>query len=89
MRRSGKAFLSEGLSRGREANLELRWEDNFSIAAHVDEDGVVVISANREGLMSLANLLHSLAAEPSGAHVHLDEHNSLEDGSREVIIERV
>lgn len=69
--------------------MELRWEDNFSIAVRIDEDGTAVISANREGLMSLANLLHSLAAEPSGAHVHLDEHNSLEDGSREVIIERV
>ena len=46
-------------------------------------------SANREGLISLANILVDLAKEGPGAHVHLDENNSLEDGSAELIIERV
>lgn len=65
-----------------------RWEDGFEMSTSV-RDGEVTISANREGLVSLANILMDLADEGSGAHIHLDEHNSLEDGSAELIIERV
>lgn len=49
----------------------------------------VSISANRAGLLSLANILSDLANEELGAHIHLDENSSLEDGSAELVIERV
>ncbi len=68
--------------------MDIRWEDGFEIRATVNE-GEMVISANREGMLSLANVLRDLAEEVPGAHVHLDEHNSLEDGSCDLIIERV
>ena len=46
-----------------------------------------VINANKEGLLSLANILTALSHETaSGAHIHLDQYNSLEDGSTELII---
>ena len=48
-----------------------------------------MISANREGLLSLAGILTSIAGELPGYSLHLDEYNSLEEGSSEMIIERV
>ena len=71
-----------------ERGMRIWWEDGFEIRATV-RDGEVTISANREGMVSLANILLDLAEERPGAHVHLDEYNSLEDGSCELIIERV
>ena len=67
--------------------MECRWEEGFAIRVRAG-DGAAVISANREGLISLANILTALAEEPPGSHVHLDASNSLEDGSAELIIER-
>jgi hypothetical protein len=71
-----------------ERGMRIWWEDGFEIRAAVRGDEVT-ISANREGMVSLANILLDLAEERPGAHVHLDEYNSLEDGSCELIIERV
>ena len=67
--------------------MELTWIDGFSIRVAA-ENGTVLISANKAGLLSLANHLTGLAEEPSGDHFHLDEYNSLEDGSAELIIEK-
>ena len=67
--------------------MELKWDDGFSIATTIN-NGAITISANREGLLSLARLLQSLASEPPGAHIHLDQYNSLEDGSVELVIDR-
>lgn len=66
------------------------WEDDFVISVRKD-DGQIVIQANRDGLISLARLLLTLAQDrvPAGHHVHLDEYNSLEDGSCEIIFERM
>ena len=64
------------------------WADGFSISIRVDADAVVV-SANREGLLSLSRHLAALANEKPGCHFHLDEHNSLEEGSCELIVEQV
>ena len=63
------------------------WIDGFEITVRID-NGTAVISANREGLISLANHLKSLAEEPSGSHIHLDVYNSLEEGSSELIFEK-
>ena len=67
--------------------MELNWADGFGIKVR-NENGAAVISANREGLLSLADHLKSLAEEPSGSHIHLDAYNSLEEGSSELILEK-
>ena len=50
----------------------------------------IVISANKEGLLSLANHLVNLAQYdiPVGSHIHLDQYNSLEKGSNDVIFQK-
>ena len=66
--------------------MEIKWIDGFSIRVNII-NGAAVISANKEGLLSLAEQLTALAEEASGSHIHYDEHNSLEDDSAEMIIE--
>ena len=68
--------------------MTIEWVDGFEIRVSID-DGTVKISANKEGLLSLAGQLRTLADVPPGSHIHYDEHNSLEAGSIEMIIERV
>ncbi|MBP3898079.1 MAG: hypothetical protein J6D57_09675 [Mogibacterium sp.] len=68
--------------------MKIGWIDGFEIKA-VAENGEIVISANREGMLSLANHLMALADGVPGEHIHYDEHNALEKGSAELIIERV
>ncbi len=68
--------------------MRFDWVDGFELRV-TEDDGGVTISANREGLLSLANHLRALAEEPGQAHFHLDEHNSLEEGSCELVVEKV
>ena len=68
--------------------MKIEWVDGSEIHVSV-EHGDVVISANREGLLSLAMQLKMLAEETPGSHIHYDENNSLEEGSAEMIIERL
>jgi hypothetical protein len=69
--------------------MNVNWEDGFAIRVKA-EAGCVLVSANREGLRSLAGILLSLAEEPRpGTHIHLDAYNSLEDGSDELILEKL
>lgn len=68
--------------------MDFIWEPGFEIGVSTD-DGGAVISANRAGLISLANHLMTLAHGKPGDHFHLDEHNSLEEGSAELIVELV
>lgn len=68
--------------------MRIRWEDGFEIRVAISGEEVT-ISANREGLISLANIMLDLVEELPGAHVHLDERNCLGDGSCKLIIERV
>ena len=65
--------------------MDITWEDGFSIKVKVDS-GTVIISANKEGLLSLAKQLTTLAEALPGNHIHYDEYNSLEEGSAEMII---
>lgn len=70
-------------------NMETKWEDDYTIRVSVDEGNTVLISANKEGLLSLAAHLEALAYEDIGSHNHYDEYNSLEEGSSELIIEKI
>lgn len=65
--------------------MEFKWEEGFTITVSIQE-GAAVISGNREGLLSLANHLNALAQGEPGDHFHLDENNSLEEGSAELIV---
>lgn len=69
--------------------MEFHWEDDFMIATKIENDAIVV-SANASGLRSLANHLLTLADEEGEhGHFHLDEYNSLEDHSVELIVEKI
>ena len=68
--------------------MDIDWIEGFNIKVRVDDKGTVVISANKEGLLSLASQLSALAIQENGAHIHYDEYNSLENGSAELIIEK-
>lgn len=65
--------------------MDIVWRDGFEITVKSDGD-TVVISANREGLRSLADHFAALAEGEPGDHIHYDEHNSLEEGSAEFIV---
>lgn len=68
--------------------MDVKWKDGFKIKVCLLSDEIT-LSANREGLLSLADQLIALANEPSGAHIHYDEHNSLEDNSVPLVIEKI
>ena len=68
--------------------MRIEWVDGSEIRAAV-ENGEIVISANRAGLLSLAKQLAALADGAPGDHVHYDAHNALEEGSAEMIIVRI
>lgn len=70
--------------------LQLNWEKDFSIKV-IQNENEVILTANKAGLYSLANHLLNLAQDgaPAGSHIHLDENNSLEEGSSDLIIEKV
>lgn len=68
--------------------MRIDWEEGFEINASMDK-GMIRIMANKQGLVSLANILLALAEESPGSHIHLDKDNSLEDGSCELVIERI
>ena len=67
--------------------MEIKWRDGSEISVSADGDAVS-ITANREGLLSLAEQLTALAEELPGTHIHYDEYNSLEEGSADMIIEK-
>ena len=67
--------------------MRIEWIDEFSISVK-NADKEVTISANREGLLSLARHFQALAEGAPGDHIHYDEYNSLEEGSAEMIIEK-
>lgn len=68
--------------------MKIPWNDGFEIRVRM-EKGAVILSANQAGLLSLANQFAALAEGMPGDHIHYDEANSLEEGSAEMIIERI
>ena len=67
--------------------MQIKWVDGAEIRVTI-ENGAVTMTANKEGLLSLATQLAALAEAAPGSHIHYDEYNSLEEGSAEMIIER-
>ena len=68
--------------------MELHWQGNETITV-TNRVNEVLLSADRQGLRSLGNILLVLAEEEPGSHIHLDEYNSLEGGSVDRIIEHL
>ena len=68
--------------------MTINWVDGFEIRVSV-EHNEAVISANKEGLLSLAQQLTALAEETAGSHIHYDEYNALEERSAELTIEKL
>ena len=67
--------------------MTIEWIKGLEIKAVTEKDEIV-ISANREGLLSLAKQLTALADGAPGDHIQYDVYNSLEEGTAEIIIER-
>ena len=67
--------------------MQFNWVNGFTITVKAG-DGTVVLSANRQGLLSLARFFTDLAELPPGSHFHLDAFNALEEGSAEPIVEK-
>ena len=67
--------------------MDIEWVDGSEIRTREDH-GAVILSANREGLLSLSKQLAALAETAPGCHIHYDEYNALEAGSVEMIIEK-
>ena len=65
--------------------MRIEWIEGFEIRV-TSEHKETVITANREGLLSLARQLTVLAGQQPGSHIHYDQQNSLEEGSSELII---
>ena len=68
--------------------MKIEWIEGSEIAVNIYNKEVTG-SANKEGLLSLAGQLKALAEGVPGDHIHYDEDNSLEEGSAELVIERV
>lgn len=73
-----------------EVGLQSSWVDGFILKTDIIENQIQ-IQANKAGLISLAKQLLSLAQDEAriGCHYHLDECNSLEAGSIELIISKI
>ncbi len=69
--------------------MEIKWEDDSEISVRVEEDGAVVLSGNKAGLLTLSRMMADLAECETGEHVHLDERDGLEDESSGLIIEKL
>ncbi len=68
------------------------WEKNSLIKTEIEknnkEGDSFYIIANKEGYITLANILLEMAKEETydGYHIHLDEYNGLEKGSVELTL---
>ncbi|NRF37199.1 hypothetical protein HQN83_00630 [Pedobacter sp. LMG 31643] len=74
----------------RDTGITYLWTEGFELNVTIDNN-VVIIKANKEGLISMANHLLNLAQDgiPKNHHMHFDEFSSLEGGLEELIIEKI
>lgn len=70
--------------------VKCNWIGDFTIKVSIEGDSIV-ISANKDGLMSLSNHFANLAQDtvPINCHLHFDEYNSLEIGSLELVVQKI
>jgi hypothetical protein len=70
--------------------IKYLWENGFEISVS-NINNETVIMANKAGLLSLANHLLTLAQDgvPINSHLHYDHYNSLEEGSKELVIQKI
>ena len=69
-----------------------KWIGDSSITISLEDEDTVVISANKDGLLSLANHLLNLSQDsvPDHFHMHFDDLNGgVESGSLGIIIEKI
>jgi hypothetical protein len=72
--------------------LSLKYRADAEITVYTEaETQTTVIRANADGWKTLAAACMTLAQEnvPAGSHLHLDEWNFFEKGSREIILTRI
>jgi hypothetical protein len=69
--------------------MKIEWVEGSEISVRVSGDKEITVSANREGLLSLAGQLKALAEGMPGDHIHYDDYSSLEEGSADMVIERI
>ena len=69
--------------------MKIEWVEGSEISVRISGEKEITVSANREGLLSLAGQLKTLAEGNPGDHIHYDEYSSLEEGSAEMIVERM
>jgi len=69
--------------------IRLYWKGGFEIEVKTSNREIVV-SANKERLISLAKHLLSLIQDsvPTHHHFHLDEYNVLEEGSTPLVFQK-
>jgi len=74
----------------KQKGIKTIWDNNFIVESAIHGNSIV-IRANEAGLRSLARHLLTLAQNevPKGAHIHYDDLNSLEDGSCEIVLEKL
>jgi hypothetical protein len=68
--------------------LPSKWVGDFEIDTSSSEDGQIVIWANKDGLLSLANDLLILAQDkvPAGRHHHYEPNYGLTENSISLVI---
>lgn len=73
----------------KEGGFEFIWENNSVIETRYS-DNALTIKTNKDGLISLGRHLIALAQDTLGEkyHISFDEFNDLEEGSKELIIEK-
>ncbi len=69
--------------------MKIEWIEGSEISVRISGEKEITVSANREGLLSLAGQLKALAEGMPGDHIHYDDYSSLEEGSVEMVIKRI
>ena len=69
--------------------MNITWKEGFCIEVEINTNEVV-ISANKEGLLSLSEICKALAnSDIPEEHIHLDQYNSLEADSVDLIVSKL
>ena len=69
-----------------------KWIGDSYITISLEDEDTIVIKANKDGLLSLANHLLNLSQDsvPKNCHIHLDDINGgVERGSLGVVVEKI